>query len=156
MEVLSRIDRAALFVLLVSLAVAGILLVGAGSIAPPMFDPVGSAALPRACALALIVIGFSVVLQSVFCAPWTTTTANAPGFRTATLGMIALMALYLLAMEWNLGFVLPTVAFVAASVPLVSASWKAVPVGVAMAVALGFGADWLFTEVFFVDLPVMK
>lgn len=141
--------------LAVSAAVAAILLVGARSIAPPLFDPVGSAALPRACAVALLGIGFGTVLQSWLRGAAVSTAVSAR-FRIATLGTLALMILYILAMQIGLGFVLPTIGFVALAVPLVSGSKRSIPLGIALALILGYGAAWIFSEVFFVDLPVMK
>ncbi len=155
MPVLQRIDGAALFVFAVSLLIAGVLLVGARSIAPPLFDPVGSAALPRACAVALIAIGSGTLLQSALRPGGAAAAAPLP-FRTATLATMVLMALYLLAMQLGLGFVLPTIAFVAVSVPLVSASARSIPLGIGLALLLGVGASWLFSEVFFVDLPAVR
>ena len=152
---LEGLDRSAAFVLALSTIIACVLLVGAQSIAPPFFDPVGSAAVPRACGFALLLIGLLVFIQSLRAKPKVNVGAKLQ-IRPATIGTVALMASYILGMSIGLGFILSTIIFVSAVVPLVNSSFKSAPFGICLAILLGLGADWLFTDVFFVDLPVLK
>lgn len=61
---MSGIGRDAWFVAGLGIAVGAILLVGSRSIAPPLFDPVGSAALPRAGAVGLTALGLLILFQA--------------------------------------------------------------------------------------------
>jgi len=156
-----RLDRSALFLALLGFGIGAVLLVGAAAIAPPMFDPVGSAALPRACAIVLIALGAAIAARALLSARTAhegeaEATGTVAGFRPATLATAALMAAYLYAMHAGLGFVLPTVVFAALTVPLVARSLSMIPVGIAIALVLGFGAETVFTRVFFIDLPAMR
>ncbi|MBD3625530.1 tripartite tricarboxylate transporter TctB family protein [Halovulum sp. GXIMD14794] len=146
----ARPDGSALFVAGLGLGIGAVLLIGAGSIAPPMFDPVGSAALPRACAVALIGLGLGTALQSALRG---IPSGGAGAIRPATIGLVGLMVAYVLAMELGLGFALATILFTAAAIPLVARSRRLLIFSVPIALVLGLGAQWLFTSVFFVDLP---
>lgn len=146
-----RLDRRNLAIAALGLVVGAILWVGAKSIAPPLFDPVGSAALPRACAVVLVGLGLGTLVQG-----WLSGRPDPePGtpIRPATLGTAGLMAAYLLAMQFGAGFLVSTILFVALCVPLVGGAPRLILLGGAIALALGFGSLWLFTSVFFIDLP---
>jgi putative tricarboxylic transport membrane protein len=144
-------DRASLVVAALGLAVGAVLWVGARNIAPPLFDPVGSAALPKVCAVALAGLGLGTLAQA-----WLSRrprpAAEAPP-RPGTYGTMALMAGYLLAMQLGLGFLLSTILFTAIAIPLVGGRRRLALLAVPIALALGFGTLWLFTSVFFIDLP---
>ena len=146
------------FVAGLGLVAGGVLLAGAGSIAPPIFDPLGSAAVPRAGAICLMIIGLLVPVQQWarerrLPAAGDPARTPAGATRVATLGMFSAMVSYLLAMGAGLGFAPATVIFTIVAIPLVAARWRLIPVAVAVALVLGFGSEWLFTRVFFVDLP---
>lgn len=144
------------FIAGLGLVIGAVLLIGARSIAPPLFDPVGSAALPQACAVALVATGLGALAQSLLRARREGGGTPPPGglaARPATAGTIALMGLYLAAMEFGAGFVMSTIFFISLTIPLVSRSLRVLPLGIAVALVFGFGAEWLFTSVFFVDLP---
>ncbi len=149
----ARVDNAAWFACGFGLLVAAVLLVAARNIAPPIFDPVGSAALPRICAVALIGTGLGIVLEAWLRARRDLTPPATQAMRPATFGTVALMAAYLAAMQFGLGFTLATVLFTAAAIPLVARSMRSIPLAIGTALLLGFGCNWLFTSVFFVDLP---
>jgi len=149
----ARPDSSALFVAALGLGIGAVLLIGAGNIAPPMFDPVGSAALPRACAVALIGLGLGTALQSALRRGAPGGAGGAGAIRPATTGLVLLMAAYVMAMELGLGFALATILFTAAAIPLVARSRRLLIFSVPIALVLGLGAQWLFTSVFFVDLP---
>lgn len=147
---MGRIDISASVVAGLGLATATVLFVGARDISPPIFDPVGSAALPRACAWALLGCAIGVMVQSFRTPP---KDDDLDTMRIATLGSAILMVGYIAAMAAGLGFTYATILFVALSVPLIAGTWRAAPVAIALALAMGFGAQWLFTTVFFIDLP---
>jgi putative tricarboxylic transport membrane protein len=151
-----RIELSAWFSLGLALFIATILFVGAQSISPPIFDPVGSAALPQACAVALIGGAMGIFIESALRAKKGIEAAVSAPLRPATLGILALMCGYLLAMQFGFGFLLPTIFFTAVAIPIVAKSRKAVPFAIVTALLLGFGCQALFSSVFFVDLPVMK
>ena len=160
----NAIGRDAWFVAILGLVIGAVLLIGSRSIAPPLFDPVGSAALPQASGIALIALGLLVLLQAWRGARRPAALdavdevsgddpAREAGTRPATLGTLGLMGLYVAAMEWGMGFAAASVLFTSAAIPLVSTSWRLVPIAIGIALVLSFGSQWLFTQVFFVDLP---
>ena len=154
--IFTRFNPTAVFTAALGIAIGSVLLIGAGDISPPMFDPVGSAALPRACGVVIIALGLGALAQSWknLGRPIVSKTDEAVAqIRPATLGLTGLMVLYPLGMELGLGFALSTIAFVALSIPLIAARWRALPVALVVALALGLGSQWLFTNVFYVDLP---
>lgn len=146
-----NLDRSSLVVAAMGIGIAAILWIGARSIAPPLFDPVGSAALPRACAVALVGLGLGTLAQSLL-SRRPVPEAGAT-IRPATFGTAALMVAYLAAMQFGVSFLIATVFFVAVAVPLVGGARRLIPIGTVLALALGFASVWLFTSVFFIDLP---
>nr|WP_306265558.1 tripartite tricarboxylate transporter TctB family protein [Pararhizobium sp. IMCC3301] len=148
-----RVDNAAWFACGLGLVVAAVLLVAARNIAPPIFDPVGSAALPRACAVALIGTSIGILIEAALRTRRGLTPPVAGRIRPGTVGTFALMTAYLAAMQLGLGFTLSTILFTALAIPLVSHSLRSIPLAIGTALLMGFGGNWVFTSVFFVDLP---
>lgn len=146
---------ASCFVALLGALIGTVLLVGARDIAPPMFDPVGSAALPIACAVTLMLLGIGVLLQSLLqnARLQTADDGKSGTTRVASLGLLALMIVYLLAMHLGIRFSLATTGFVALAIPLICQRLRVLPLALFIAIILGFGSEWLFTSIFFVDLP---
>ncbi len=146
-------DRSSLVVAALGLVTGAVLWVGARNIAPPLFDPVGSAALPRVCAVALVGLGLGTLAQG-----WLSSRPRAAGMddtppRAGTYGTMALMAGYLAAMQLGLGFLLSTILFTAIAIPLVGGKPRLALYAVPIALVMGFGTLWLFTSLFFIDLP---
>lgn len=120
-----------------------------------MFDPVGSAALPIACAITLLLLGAGVLVQTRLQRdsgqqPEAATRGNT---RLATIALLALMIAYLVAMHLGIRFSLATTGFVALAIPLICQRLSVLPLAIPIAFILGYGSEWLFTSVFFVDLP---
>lgn len=149
----TRVDLGTWTVVIIGIATALVLLIGAHSIAPPLFDPVGSAALPQACAWGLLACVAGLFSQAWMRFGIAGAHRSSDPVRVATLGIGVLMVLCVLAMTLGLGFKYSTILFVAFAVPIISQTWRSFPVAIGIAVFLGFGAEWLFTSVFFIDLP---
>lgn len=138
-------------------AFAGLLLWEAEKIPPPFFDPLGSAAVPQGVASILAVLAAVVLLRAVAAMPWPRTT-RPEGYRPRldiALG-IALVAIgYVTVMELEvLSFQVATIAFVIlASALLGRFQPRVIGIGAAVAVAVGIGGAYLFTNVFFIALP---
>ena len=148
-------DTASLIVLALGLTVGSGLLYGAQFIQPPIFDPVGSAALPRTCAVALIALALGEVLaQFSRHQPDTGVSKDTPdGFDLITAIVVILMIAYLGLMQLGLGFEAATLSFVMATIPVIGRSLRLLAIAVIIAALLAFGAAWLFSTIFFVDLP---
>ena len=153
----SRTPGADLGLALTVTALAALLWRESDKIPPPFFDPLGSAAVPRGIAAALVALALLVALRAA-------ASLGAPGrgegqtYRPRpdiALGIVALAVGYLGAMQLGLlGFPLATIVFlVAASALLGRFDRRTVAFGAAIAVIMGVGGTWLFTEFFYIDLP---
>lgn len=154
---------------LLAFAALGVLgMIEAGQIAGMSFDPLGSKAAPYA-------ISALVVVLSAICAfrlltgratgdtnPESVSDAGPEFFPLSDLaevvGVLGLTVLYVVGL-FNLGipFSIATVIFVSAVAVLISRKVTARGLALAGAVGafVGFGGEYLFTQVFFVDLPTM-
>lgn len=143
------------FLALLSLSICLILLIGSRDIAPPMFDPVGSAALPIASALVLLLLGAACLLHDLLRRRFRLAAADrqTSGTRLATVGLLVLMLGYVLAMQLGLRFSIATAGFVTLAIPLICRRLQILPLALILALLLGFGAEWLFTHLFYIDLP---
>jgi putative tricarboxylic transport membrane protein len=140
------------------LAVAAVVGWGARSIAPPLYDPLGSAALPLAGCAILTVIAIHLLvgaLRSLPVAAPTPAPAAPPRYRLA-LALVLLVLGYVGAMSSGVaGFRWATLAFLVASGFLLAAGRArslALPI-IAVALVIAFGGYALFTRLFFIDLP---
>jgi len=150
-----RFDAADFFLAAVVVTASVLLFLGAASIPPPMFDPVGSAAVPRGVAVALLVlVGLHWLLR--FVQP---PRAEPRGLADIGMGKGAVVALvvtiaYCAVLQWRiLPFAVPTAAYLAVLIPALALSWRQLPMALALGLVMGVGCQWLFTEVFFIDLP---
>lgn len=152
-----RIDLAVSALLLL---VVGAVWVESANIAPPFFDPLGSAAVPRIIAtfvgiLALILAiraGYQLSTQR---SPIVPGSGRESGRYDVALGMFVLSAVYLISLQkWGPGFQISTIAYVLASAVLLGArDRRSLMIVVAMALFLGVGAYHIFTRFFYIDLP---
>ena len=136
-------------------AIAGTLFYGARLIPPPFFDPVGSAAVPRGVAWALAgLLVVQIGLRLAGAQP------RAPLHRgDLAMGRGAVFSMLILAgycavmqARW-LDFAPATALFLAVSITVLVGSWRMLPLAAVIGLAMGYGCQWLFTDVFFVDLP---
>ncbi len=143
----------------VCLVYAAVLYIGAQYIPPPFFDILGSAAVPIGCAVIIAILSLVLVFRS-----WNALEKDpvagdgAGGFRKRNdlaAGIVLLSAGYAGVMDFGwLGFDWATALFVFLATALLGGPKKTVLiVGFLLASILGFGGYYLFTEIFFIDLP---
>ena len=150
--------------LAVALAVfAAVLYQQATLLPPPFFDPLGSAAVPKFVALVLLALALGLVVQRAFGLTgggmaMPTSTTDEPTVRPAPLaaiGAIILPILYVASMQagW-LAFAQASSLFVLALGGLF-ARWRLRNLALLLPLALltGYGLDYIFTEILYVDLP---
>lgn len=150
-----RIDSDTLFLTGLGVAVGGLILFGAQSISPAFFDPLGSQPVPVSFALILLVLSILILIRR-----FRNGVAEAKRWdRSQSAGrgrivfMFAIMVAYLGAMQFGAGFVFPTTGFLAVGIVALARTPKAIIPAVLIAAVLSFGAEWLLTSFFFVDLP---
>lgn len=134
--------------------VAVVLLIGATYIPKPLFDPVGSAAFPRACAVALIVLSICVLIESVLKvrkAQIQAASSEPPVTRAAM--MLGLMFGFLAMLQIGLGYTLATAAFVPAGIYLISGDRRLAVYGIALGLGLGVVCNYVFNSIFYIALP---
>lgn len=153
----SRAPRADMALAIVVGAFAALLLWEADKIPPPFFDPLGSAAVPNGVALVLAVLSAIVLVRALLALPWPPR-PDSVGYRVRpdiALGIALAAVLYVAAMDFEvLGFRTATILFVAvASALLGRFHLKMSLIGVLVAIVVGVGGMYLFTQVFFIALP---
>jgi putative tricarboxylic transport membrane protein len=148
----------AAFVLLLAITV----LVAAGYMPAPFFDPLGPAAVPRLIGRILAVLALALILRRLWLAHRVVPAQRRPPdpdvFRPApwvAAGSIVAVILYAAVMQMGLlGFQEASVLVVMALGALLSIGgrqrWASL---VLLGLATGIGFNLLFTRVFFVDLP---
>ncbi|MDE0768312.1 MAG: tripartite tricarboxylate transporter TctB family protein [Opitutaceae bacterium] len=130
---------------------------GTKEIPPPFFDPIGSAAFPKYTAYIIIALSLAIALR----ASLALRKPNSPrkkSFREEPLLAISVVitsALYVLSMQWELlSFRWATLVFIFLLSALLSKFEKRVMIFSAIiGIVFGFGGQYLFTEVFYMDLP---
>ena len=143
------------------LAFAGIVWWGTADLPPPRYEPIGSAALPRALALVMAVLSL-IVLARAYARRRAMSTAAAKtagsGFTPRPLlaiGVFVVLVLYVLAMDQRLlGFIPASIiTFTIIGGLLAGFSLKRLPWLLGFVVVM-VGAIWLvFTQFFYIDLP---
>ena len=142
-----------------TLVLAGVIFWGAKDIPPPFFDPLGSAAVPKAVATLLIVIALGISTRRYF------ENLSGAGSASAEEGykpepilavyVVGLSILYTSAMGagW-IGFRWGTVIYIAATGAILAKGNKNVMVlSAVLGLLLGIGGQLLFTNLFYIDLP---
>jgi putative tricarboxylic transport membrane protein len=142
-----------------TIVTAGLLLWGARDIPPPFFDPLGSAAVPKACAYILITLALSVSIRNFFKNKSLSISHTEDGeFKhepILAIAVVLLSAFYILSMGagW-LGFSLGTTLYIAITGSILAKGNKRVMViSLLLGLLFGFGGQHLFTEFFYIDLP---
>jgi len=141
------------------IVVCGAVLWEARTIPPGVFEPLGSAPIPQATAgliilLALVVMG-RALLAMVRAAPARPAAEDLALRPLDAAAVIGLTVLYVLAMALRLvDFAVLTALFLLVTIGvLVRFERRLLPVIVALALATGFGCQYVFTRIFVVDLP---
>jgi putative tricarboxylic transport membrane protein len=127
------------------------------SLPPAMLEPIGPAAFPRVVAsvlgiFAIVVLGGALRGRPAAQSDTPAATARRPALALVTL---ALSIVYIGAMQIGiLGFREATVVYLAVlgAVLVGFDRRRLIPIGV-IAIVIGIGAHWIFTRLFFIDLP---
>ncbi len=138
-------------------AFALVVLRGVKDIPPPFFDPVGSAAFPKYAAYIVIALAVAIAIRAL---------ASLKGGRKAepkgyvpepllALAVVGVPSVYVLSMQSGLlSYRIATVLFIFILSSLLARFDKRVMISSAIIAAVfGFGGQYLFTEVFYMDLP---
>lgn len=131
---------------------------------PGLIDPLGSAPVPRWTAIILFLLSLAMLVKTLLSSPGEAahekekTEDEITERPRATVGVAALTVFYVLVLAWRaVGFGVLTAAFVFALVVLLSQDRsKAVWMGLLLGVTIGFGCEYLFTQIFVVDLPTWR
>lgn len=140
------------------LGVAAMVGWGARSIAPPLYDPLGSAALPLAGCAILSAIAINLLVRALRSLPGAARAPSpaAPPRHGLALGLVLLVIGYVGTMSFGVaGFRWATLVFLVAAGFLLAAGNArrlALPI-VAVALVFALGGYALFTRFFFIDLP---
>lgn len=139
------------------LALAGLVLWGTKEIPPPFFDPIGSAAFPKYTAYIIIALSLAIALRAGF-ALRKSRSPSKKSYREEPLlaiSVVATSSLYVLSMHWEmLSFRWATFVFILFLSALLSKFEKRVMIfSTVIAFVFGFGGQYLFTEIFYIDLP---
>jgi putative tricarboxylic transport membrane protein len=142
---------------LIILFFAGAIWWEAAKLPPPFFDPLGSAALPKAIASILLFLMLIMLVRAALAWPWQDEN-EATEFRPRpdlAIGIVALSVAYVGGMHLRLvSFEYGTILFLISSAALLGRmNRRTLLLGTAAALIMGFGATWLFTRFFFIDLP---
>lgn len=153
----SRTPRYDLVMAAVLIALCALVWSESRKIAPPFFDPLGSAALPRATAVLIAGLALVMAFRAVI-ALRLGTPITKPEYRPRPdlgIGITVLAALYIGAMDFGaLAFPWATMAFVFLSGALLGGfDRRIMAVSGVIAVLLGGGGAYLFRYVFYIDLP---
>ena len=153
----SRTPRFDIGVALVLIAVSALMWWESYKIAPPFYDPLGSAAMPRVAAVLITALAILVVVRAVV-GLRRVGRARSTGYRPRpdlAVGIVVLSILYIGVMDFGLiGFPWATMAFVFLSGALLGGFQRRImAISAAIAIALGGGCAFLFRYVFYIDLP---
>lgn len=139
----------------------GLIWWGAQSIAPPFFDPLGSAAVPLAVATIIAALSSVVLVRALLKlrrrrpAPEPEPDEGARNRPDLAFGILAVSAAYVGLMDFGvLGFRWATVFYIFAAGSLLGRfGRRTMLISAALALFLGIGCGLLFRYVFYIDLP---
>jgi putative tricarboxylic transport membrane protein len=149
----------------VSILVALSTIYGTLDLPPGSFEPLGSASIPQVVAGAIIVFSLWVIARAILrqrtmrddSTP-TPTTESEDDFELrndlgVALVVLAVAYVAVMAMDW-VRFSIATLVFLIASIGMLSGfPRRSLPFLIVLAVVFGFGLEYLFTNVFVIDLP---
>ncbi len=142
----------------VLILLAAAVLWAAQEIPPPFFDPIGSAAFPKYAAYIIAALALGIGIRAVFALRGQRPVKKERSYREEPLlaiAVVATSAIYTLSMQFQwLSFRFATLAFIFILSAFLSKFDKRVLWASAIIAALfGFGGQYLFTEIFYMDLP---
>ncbi|MEO1089753.1 MAG: tripartite tricarboxylate transporter TctB family protein [Pseudomonadota bacterium] len=143
-------------VCLAIVVMCGFVLAEAAGIPPGYFEPLGSGPVPRATAWCIITLCALTIARAVPRLSHRRTTDDGVPERWLDAGaMFALTVLYVAALHLRLTtFAVMTSAYLALTIGLlVRLERRLLPWVVGVALAIGFGSQYVFTRIFVVDLP---
>ena len=133
--------------------VAALLYFGAASLPAPLFDPLGSAAVPQAVAVVLVAFALLMVVPALRRAPRPVPAGPVALLRGGT--MVALATGYTFLLDLRIvPFWAATLVFVPLAALIISPRRDVAMVALAIGATLGIGGQALFTRIFYIDLPV--
>ena len=139
------------------IALAVFILMGVKDIPPPFFDPVGSAAFPKYAAYLVIAFAIAIAIRA-YRSLKTEKPKEAQGFISEpllALSVVLIACLYIASMQSGLlSYRIATVIFIFLLSSILARLEKRVMISsTIIALVFGFGGQYLFTEVFYMDLP---
>lgn len=162
-----RLPLAELVVAMAVVIVSGFCLWDLRRVPPPLFDPLGAAALPRATCWLVIALALGMLAQSAFASvrkrrrATADTGGDGTGEEHTGDNRVAFFLLaggtlaYVVALSFGwLDFAIATSLYVFASITALQRPTVPRMLGIAaLALGLGLGCDYLFTRFFYIDLP---
>ena len=149
-----RIDpRLEIGVALMLILIASLALFGTRTIPPGRFEPLGSAPVPQAVAVLILLLAIWIIVRA--CIDRRPIAAAAVD-RYLDAGVVVLLTLlFVAAMHYRLAsFAVLTLIYLVATIGcLTRFERRQLPWIIGIAAAVGFGFQYLFTRVFVVDLP---
>lgn len=139
------------------IALSIFILSGTKDIPPPFFDPIGSAAFPKYASYIIIALAIAIGIRA-FISLKSLHAKTPKGFREEpllALSAVVIPSVYVISMQSGLlSYRIATVLFIFLLSSLLSRFDKRVMIASAIiAFVFGFGGQYLFTEVFYMDLP---
>ncbi len=136
---------------------AVVIIWGTRSIPPPFFDPVGSAAFPKYAAYIIIALALAIAARALLSLKSPAGSKEKPFKEEPLFALYAVGVpiLYILSMQFGLlSFRIATILFIITLSALLSRFDKrTVLFSGIIAIVFGVGGQYLFTEVFYMDLP---
>ncbi len=153
----SRTPKLDLSICAALIAFSVFILWGVKDIPAPFFDPIGSAAFPKYTAYIIIALSLAVGLRAFFSlkSHEKPKPKDYKDERLLAASVVIVPALYLISMQLGfLSYQIATAVFIFLLSAMLSKFEKRVMIASAViALVFGFGGQYLFTEVFYMDLP---
>ncbi|HVL70328.1 MAG TPA: tripartite tricarboxylate transporter TctB family protein [Beijerinckiaceae bacterium] len=139
----------------VAIVIAALFVVEARTLPPPFFEPIGSAAVPRATALIVLTLAAAMIVQALLRRPADAPPETPSANLRLALAFSALTVLYAAGLGLTrIGYAPLTVVFLAVAIPLLGGfDRRTIGFALASGIVLGFGLQFLFTRILVTDLP---
>ncbi|WMS43538.1 tripartite tricarboxylate transporter TctB family protein [Acuticoccus sp. MNP-M23] len=139
------------------IALAAVVWVGTAGLPPPRYEPIGSAAIPRGVALIMACLALIVGVRALRTGAASSASGDAVSRRAlaTTVVLMAATLLYVALMDAGIaGFRLATVPFLTlCGVLLGGLNWRNALIALVFAAILTFALHFIFTQLFYIDLP---